>query len=233
MPPETLTIRVVNKLSRLIVTGRIRPGTKLVETDLASRLGVSRAPVREAMKELERMGLVIKESRRGARVVELTARDVKEIYEVKAMLEGLAARLAAERITAEELARLKATFARMAKLASRGDRSGYLAASREFHHGFIDASGNGRLIQMYEAMSRQIWWLGTIILTQTDRHTTSLQEHHEILDTLLARDAKRAQVVAEDHVRRGGELFFEQVLWGKVGTGRKRLAAGSGAMRHG
>jgi len=214
---ETLAVRVANQLSRLIITGRLAPGTKLVETGLARRLGVSRAPLREAVKELERIGLVTKESRRGARVVELTARDVKEIYEVKAMLEGLAARLAAERTTTPEMARLKAIFERMQALATRGERAGYLAASRRFHQTFIDASGNARLIQMYEAMSRQIWWLGTIILTQSDRHETSFHEHREIMEALLARDAKRAQTVAEDHVRRGGELFFEQFLWGKVG----------------
>jgi DNA-binding GntR family transcriptional regulator len=237
---ETLAVRVAHRLSRLIITGRLRPGTKLVETGLARRLGVSRAPLREAVKELERIGLVTKQSRRGTRVVELDARDVKEIYEVKAMLEGLGARLAAERVTEPELARLEAIFARMQRLAARKDRAGYLDTSRRFHHAFMNASGNTRLVQMYDAMSRQIWWLGTIILTQSDRHKTSLGEHREILDTLRARDSKRAQAVAEDHVRQGGELFFEQFLW-KSGLRDDRLLRRGqpvtirqpGAKRHG
>lgn len=213
---ETLATRVASQLSRLILTGRLRPGTKLVEATLARQLGVSRAPLREALKELERFGLVTKWSRRGTRVADLSPRDVKEIYEVKAMIEGLAARLGAERITASELARLKGLYRTMERLALAGDRVGYLTASRRFHQAFIEASGNSRLVQMYEAMRRQIWWLGTMILTQSDRHKTSVKEHQEILNALAARDAKRAEAVTEDHVRRGGEFFFQQFLYGKV-----------------
>lgn len=214
---ETLAVRVAHKLSNLIVTGRLRPGTRLVETNLARWLRVSRAPIREAVKELEPLGLVTKHSRRGARVVELSARDVKEIYEVKAMLDGLAARLAAERITDAELRRLRAVHEQTKRAVAGGDRHAYAAASRRFHETLIAASGNSRLIRLYDGMSRQIWWLGNMVMTGSDRHRTSVREHGDILDALAARDGKRAQEMAEDHARRGGDFFFEQFLWGKVG----------------
>ena len=214
---QTLTQRVADRLSQLIVNGDLAPGTRLVETDLARRLRVSRAPIREAIKDLELLGLVSKPSRRGARVMELSARDVKEIYEVKAMLDGLAAGLAAERVTDGELARLQGLHQRMQQLVTRGDRDGYATTSREFHEAIIAAGGNARLMRMYAAMSRQIWWLGTMVMTRSERSATSMREHADLLDSLLARDVKRAREAAENHARRGGEFFFEQFLWGKVG----------------
>lgn len=220
---ETLPVRIASKLSDLIVTGRLRPGTRLVETELARRLRVSRAPIREALKELEPLGLVTKHSRRGARVVELSPRDVKEIYEIKTMLDGRAARLAAERITEPELRRLRAVHEQTRSAVARGDRNGYAAASRRFHETLIEVSGNSRLIRMYEGMSRQIWWLGNMIMTRSDRHRTSVREHSDLLEALTSRDGKRAQEMAEDHARRGGEFFFEQFLWGKVGGSAARV----------
>ena len=216
--PDTLPGRIASELARLILAGQLPPGRRLQETRLAEQYGVSRAPIREAIKELERLGLAVKPPRRGAQVLAVTPRDVKEIYEIKTMLEGLAARLAAERITTRELAELKTIYQQMCRFGERGDRARYLEASRRFHQAFIEASGNSRLAEIYEAMSRQIWWLGSMILSQSDRHRTSVQEHGEILEALAARDAKRAQTVTEDHVRRGGELFFEQFLLGKVGS---------------
>ncbi len=222
---QTLTERIADRLSRLIVNGELAPGTRLVETELATQLHVSRAPIREAIKELEPLGLVTKRSRRGTRVIELSARDVKEIYEVKTMLDGLAARLAAERITDNELTRLQALHQRMQQLVTLGDRDGYARTSREFHEAIIEAGGNGRLIRMYAAMSRQIWWLGTMVMTRSDRSETSMREHADLLDGLVARDGKRAQEAAENHARRGGEFFFEQFLWGKVGRRMSRRRA--------
>jgi DNA-binding GntR family transcriptional regulator len=214
---QTLAERIAERLSRLIVNGELAPGTRLVETDLARRLNVSRAPIREAIRALEPLGLVTKRSRRGARVVDLAARDVKEIYEVKTMLDGLAARLAAERITDAEIGRLSALHERMQQLVWHGNRDGYAATSREFHDTIIEAGRNSRLIRMYDAMSQQIWWLGTMVMTRSDRSETSMREHADLLDALRARDGKRAQEAAEHHARRGGEFFFEQFLWGKVG----------------
>jgi len=214
--PQTLTERITDRLSRLIVGGELAPGTRLVETELARRLHVSRAPIREAIKELEPLGLVTKPSRRGARVVELSARDVKEIYEVKTMLDGLAARLAAERITDGELARLQALHKRMQQFVTRGDLDGYAMTSQEFHEAIIEAGGNTRLARIYDAMSRQIWWLGTMVMTRSSRSETSMREHADLLDGLMARDGKRAQEAAENHAQRGGQFFFEQFLWGKT-----------------
>jgi DNA-binding GntR family transcriptional regulator len=219
---QTLTERVVDRLSRLIVNGELAPGTRLVETELARRLHVSRSPIREAIKELEPLGLVTKRSRRGARVVELAARDVREIYEVKTMLDGLAARLAAERITDGELAGIQALHQRMQQLVTRGDRDGYATTSRRFHEAIIEAGGNARLIRIYAAMSRQIWWLGTMVMTRSDRSETSMREHADLVDALVARDPKRAQEAAENHARHGGEFFFEQFLWGKAERSMRR-----------
>src|SRR5262245_13635660 len=222
---QTLTERVADRLSRLIVNGELAPGGRLVETELARRLHASRAPIREAIKELELLGLVSKRSRQGARVVELSARDVKEIYEVKTMLDGMAARLAAERVTDGELARLQGLHQRMQQLVARGDRDGYARTSRDFHEAIIEAGGNARLIRMYVGMSRQIWWLGTMVMTRSDRSATSMREHADILDGLLARDGKRAQAAAENHARHGGDFFFQQFLWGKAGGSVSRRGA--------
>jgi DNA-binding GntR family transcriptional regulator len=211
---DTLPRRIATRLARMIIAGRLGPGTRLHEIPLAKQFRVSRAPIREAINELERLGLVVKRSRRGAQVISLTSRDVKEIYEVKVMVEGQAARLAAERITPSKLSKLTGVLGEMRYLSQRGDRVRYTASSRRFHQLLIAASGNARLVEIYKAMSRQIWWLGTMILSKSDRYRTSVDEHAEILDALAARDSKRAQVVTEDHVRRGAENFVEHfILW--------------------
>ncbi len=204
MSSETLAIRVATRLSRLIIQGHYPPGTKLVEMDLAERFEVSRAPIREALKELERLGLVKKNLRQGTRVIELTPRDVTEIYEIKCTIEGLAAELAAERISNSKLKNLGDIFQRMQDYVKCGDIEEYLNASREFHQCIIEASKNSRLIQTYKALSGQIWWLGTMILTRSDRSKASLRDHKKILDALIARDKKKARKTMGNHVRRGG-----------------------------
>jgi DNA-binding GntR family transcriptional regulator len=226
---ETLPVRVVQRLSNLIVSDRLRPGTRLVETDLARRLRVSRAPIREAVKEREPLGLATKRARRGARVVELSAVDVKEIYEITAMLDGLAARLAAERTTDTELRGLRAIHEQTRRAVGRGDRHTYATASRRFHEALIAASGNSRLIRLYDRVSLQIWWLGNMVMTGSDRHRTSVREHGDILEALATRDAKRAQEMMEEHGRRGGAFFFDQFPLGKGRSGAEAIAVAAAA----
>ncbi len=111
-----------------------------------------------------------------------------------------------------KLKRLGDIFQRMQDYVNCGDIEGYLNASREFHQYIIEASENSRLIQMYKALSGQIWWLGTMILTRSDRSKASLRGHKRILDALIARDKVKVRKITEDHVRRGGQFFLEQFL---------------------
>ena len=93
-----------------------------------------------------------------------------------------------------------------------GDIEEYLNASREFHQCLIEESENSRLIQTYQTLSGQIWWLGTMILTQSDRSKVSVADHKKILDALITRDKKKARKITEDHVRRAGQFFLKRFL---------------------
>src|SRR5919202_6686418 len=116
----SLQEKVYDHLKQAILAGEIQPGERLLETRLAKSLGVSRIPVREAIRKLEREGLIVAFPRRGVYASSLSPRDVDEVYAVRAVLEGLAARLAAEHRTEEQLGRLDTIVAEMAEQAERG-----------------------------------------------------------------------------------------------------------------
>src|SRR5207248_417818 len=147
---------VYDHLKRAILSGEVQPGERLLETRLAQSLGVSRIPVREAIRKLERDGLLVVFPRRGIYASSLNARDVDDVYAVRAVLEGLAARLAAERRTDRQLAELEAILAEMGGQADRGDSAGLFNTGRRFHEVVLAASGNAKLVPLMELMRSQV-----------------------------------------------------------------------------
>lgn len=180
-----------------IRSGTLAPGARLRETDLAERLGISRTPVREAIRQLETDGLVIHLPRQGATIRSLDHAEVVELYEMRAVLEGTAARLAARAASDIELAELSA-------LNTELERAPVGAAARElnrvFHRTLIDAARNRFLIKSMSALQKTLLILGPTTLADPDRAISAVAEHAAVLGALRARDGAGAEAAMRTHV---------------------------------
>jgi DNA-binding GntR family transcriptional regulator len=187
-----------------IVTGGYRPNQRLVETDIAAELGASRTPVREALVQLVKDGLAVR-SRQGLTVREFTLAEVREIYEVRAALEGYAARLAAERTTPEALADLALKLDHHAQ-NSRGeivDRAKVVETNAAFHNAVLAAADNDRLHAVATGNRSYFFNNEAAAVTSDDALGIALEEHQLIYDAIRNRDADRAEALVRGHVMAG------------------------------
>ncbi|PJF08045.1 GntR family transcriptional regulator [Pseudorhodobacter sp. MZDSW-24AT] len=180
-----------------IRNGTLAPGARLRETDLADRLGISRTPVREAIRQLETDGLVIHLPRQGATIRSLDHAEVVELYEMRAVLEGTAARLAARAASDIELAELAALNAELDR-APVGDAAREL--NRVFHRTLIDAARNRFLIKSMSALQKTLLILGPTTLGDPDRARRAVTEHAAVLAALQTRDGAGAEAAMRAHV---------------------------------
>jgi DNA-binding GntR family transcriptional regulator len=190
--------QVKDVLLQRIVSGELQPGERLVETRIAQELGTSQAPVREALRDLELLRLVESEPFRGARVRSLTDAELVEIYPVRAVLEELAASLAAERLDGQ-VAELEAELEGMREAGEAGDLHGLTQHDFAFHRLVVEASGNGPLIQCWKSLGVE----GRIILSLYGtlvRPEEAAGLHDPILDALRAGDSARAGREARKHI---------------------------------
>jgi len=177
--------------------GEIAPGQRLVETELADRLGVSRTPVREALQRLEAHGIVARDGR-SLRVATLDHDQLGELYEVRGAVEGLAARLAARHAAPEEIAILREMVE--ADLALTDDPAALALANRRFHRQLHRASHNRYLSEMLVAMRRSLVLLLSTTLASPGRGAESVAEHDRIVAAIAARDEAAAQEAAQQHI---------------------------------
>ena len=181
----------------LIDRGEIAPGARLVETELAERLGVSRTPVREALQRLEAQDVVARDGR-SLRVATLDHDQLGELYEVRGVVEGLAARLAARHAAPEEIQVLQ----RMVEddRALIGDATALALANRRFHRQLHRASHNRYLSQMLQGMRRTMALMSSTTLGTIERGAETVDEHNAIVEAIAARNESAAQAAAELHI---------------------------------
>jgi DNA-binding GntR family transcriptional regulator len=180
-----------------IRSGALPPNARLRETELAERLGISRTPVREAIRQLEADGLVVHLPRQGASIRSLDYAEVIELYEMRAVLEGTAARLAARvasDIEIEELTTLNADLSR----ATPGLAAQEL--NRQFHRTLLDAARNRFLMKAMSALQKTLLILGPTTLADPERASSAVNEHAAVLTGLRARDATQAEAAMRAHV---------------------------------
>lgn len=180
-----------------IRTGRLLPGDRLRETDLASSLGMSRTPVREAIRQLESDGIVIHAPRQGAAIRSLDHAEVVELYEMRAVLEGTAARLAARAATEVELGELNDLNAALAAATS-----GAAAAdlNRLFHATLMNVAKNRFLARSMRSLQKALMILGPTTLADAARSDAAVAEHALVLDALAARDGEAAERAMRAHI---------------------------------
>ena len=183
-----------------IRTGKLPPGSRLRETEIAARLAVSRTPVREAIRRLEAEGLVDHLPRSGAVVRKLDYPELMELYEMRTVLEGTAARLAARAASPVELEELVAINDEMRAAAGRPEV--VIGLNRQFHKLLLDAARNRFLLRAMATVENTLLILGSSSMAKPDRAREAVDEHREVLDALLARDGAAAEAAMRRHMER-------------------------------
>ena len=200
--------RVREELRERILTGRLRPGDRLVERELAEDLGVSRVPVREAIRSLEAEGFLVVQSPRRVVVRQLARVDVEELFDVREALEGLAAGLAAERTGAAELKRLDRVLADAARATARGDAARITVLNSRFHDEIVTIAGNALLSTMLQPLEGRLRWL----TSQNEHWAELLDEHRRLFEAIASGDADRAKASAVEHVRVNREVTLRSLF---------------------
>lgn len=193
---EPESARVVSRLRDQILDGLRAPGGKLVERDLADELGVSRVPVRDALKALEAEGLVTLRPRTWAVVREFTPADVTDLRELRSAVEPLTFRLAAQRHSGQELARLRATVAAEFAAARHGDAVAARRAAADFHEVATELSGNRLIVEWMRTMRSRMRWL----MAQHDDVLQVALEHQQLYDAIARRDLDEVNRLSADHL---------------------------------
>jgi DNA-binding GntR family transcriptional regulator len=184
-----------------IVEGDLVPGQRLAEQQLAEELGVSRTPVREALRRLALEGFVVMVPRRGAYVAGMSLKDMNDVFELRMALEGLGAYLAAQRITPQEQTALREVLGQLEAATIADDKEQVISMDTRFHTLIYTASRNRRLIQIVGNLADQIQGFRLESLFAPGRLKDTMKEHRRLIAAIERRDANKARRLAEEHVR--------------------------------
>ena len=199
---EYLPLRdvVFKTLREAILKGELAPGERLMEIKLANQLGVSRTPIREAIRKLELEGLVLMVPRRGAEVAKITEKDLKDVLEVRASLEELAITLACERITPERIWELENALKQFRRVLQSNDVTEIAQMDVAFHDVIFNATENPRLIQILNNLREQMYRYRLEYLKDFTTHAQLDDEHTRIYQAIKAGDREWAKQLIHDHI---------------------------------
>lgn len=191
---------VYEELRLLIMTGQIKPGTRMMEIELAESMGVSRTPVREAIRQLEKDNLVTIEPRKGAYVSDISAEDFDSMMVVREPLEGLATYLATINMTDEELAEVRQAALDCEKAIASGDQEELTRTDTHFHNIITQGSGNTYLIHLCQDLQEQVTRFRYVYFKSSKRAEEIANEHKLIIDAMEKRDAEEARRYSIAHI---------------------------------
>lgn len=199
---EYLPLRdvVFNTLRRAILRGELKPGERLMEIQLANKLGVSRTPIREAIRKLELEGLVLMIPRKGAEVAEITEKNLRDVLEVRCALEELAVQLACERIDRDKIGELHAASAHFRDILGSADITEIAEADEAFHDVIFKATENERLIQLLNNLREQMYRYRIEYLKKKECYPQLLEEHATIMKAIEEHDKERATQITGQHI---------------------------------
>ena len=204
---------VFENLIEAILEGKLEPGQRLMEVQLAEQLGVSRTPVREAIRKLELEGLVVMLPRKGAYVADVSLKDIIDVLEIRSTLEGLAAYLAADRITEEGVERLKAIAEDFKQSIERKDDiEKLLKKDVEFHECIFNATNNTKLSQIINTLWEQVHRFRTTYISDFDAPKHLVEEHNNILNAIISGDNELAKKYAIDHIEKAEQFMIEKSM---------------------
>ncbi|WP_420593711.1 GntR family transcriptional regulator [Deinococcus sp.] len=212
LPSLRVVDAVRERLRQAILAGELAPGTRLSVPDLARQLGVSRSPIREAVLHLVAEGLAVEHLRRGAEVARVNLPDLLEIYALRAALEGLAARLCAEVISAADLTALRGVLDAQGAPAVSGEVSRYRALDQRFHQLIVQSCGNLRLAKNAEQLATELRLAAGLMADSAEHLRASHTEHRRIVAALIGRDPDEAERAMRDHLARVASAAQAKVI---------------------
>jgi DNA-binding GntR family transcriptional regulator len=222
---QSLRERIVRRLRDAIITGDFPATARLREPELASRLGVSRTPLREAIRQLAAEGLVNTVPRVGTFVSEVHPQDVENTYAIRAVLEGLAARQAAEHLDPAKAAQLREILAELER--KRADYRVYHEAAGRFHEVIFALSGNERLQAMYQSLTHQVARFRSLSLAVPQRPELSFREHRRIATAILHGRGKEAEHLMRVHIEGARAVLRQRMKPGKARRGPRQPRRGN------
>lgn len=199
---EYLPLRdvVFNTLRQAILRGELKPGERLMEIQLANKLGVSRTPIREAIRKLELEGLVLMIPRRGAEVAEITEKSLRDVLEVRKALEELAVQLACDKMQMEQIDDLKQAAKEFEATLKSGDVTKIAEADVKFHDVIYLATDNQRLISLLNNLREQMYRFRVEYLKREAFHGQLLSEHEQIIEDIVKRNKEAASKITSQHI---------------------------------
>jgi DNA-binding GntR family transcriptional regulator len=198
-----LSARVTEHIEKLISEGKVQPGERINELALAERLGVSRAPVREALRSLEGRGWLTQIANRGMFVRELSVKEMLDIFDMRALLVGYAAERAAELLNAERKRTLSGLLEQMDKAAKGNDGTRYYRLNTEYHDAILAFSNNRRAVQVYSELAKDLHRFQRRYFDFAPNMMKSNAEHRALYDAIVRGDGAEARRLSEQHVQQG------------------------------
>lgn len=220
---------VCESLRDAIRKGILKPGERIMEIKLAEELGVSRTPVREAIRKLELEGYVVMMPRRGTYVADMSIRDINEIFEIRTALESLSNGLAAEHITEDELEHLQRLLVIIGGYIKEGDMDKIVETDIEFHDLLYHAARNNRLVGIISNLRDQLTRFRTLSMSYPGRLEATLDEHRAIVEAIANGDGRSARKAAEHHMENSEKTLLKAMDAQKkkeVATAKKKAVAG-------
>ena len=208
-PPGTAAQHALEELRRAIVAGELRPGQRVGQEEIADRLGVSLAPVREALAALEQEGQLTYKPRRGYFVTELRLEDLREIYELRTLLEGRAARWAAPLLDTDALERIELAAREVVEAAEANDVAAELAANRRFHFALLEAPGQAHTLRVIKLLWDSTETYRALYYNSPRERTEAVRAHERIVAALRAGDADRLVAELDAHRQRALDQLGE------------------------
>lgn len=212
----SLRSKIYNKLKDDILNGVYKPGDSLIEMKLAEELGVSRTPVREAIRQLELEGLVGSIPNKGVFVEGVTEQDVNDIYEIRKLIEGLAVRWATEKMTDEKLANLKDTLDLMEFYTIKGETNKVSTMDTRFHDIIFEACDSKPLRSVLTHLHHFIQRARLVSIGVSGRAENALKEHREIYESIAAKDIDAAEKAVQKHIQSAGKNLYPYLKEHKV-----------------
>ena len=198
---RSLTRLIADELKQAILSGKIKPGEKLSETDLMTSVGVGRVPLREALRSLEAEGYVTFLSKDHVVVSKPTVEEIEDYYTIASVLEGLATRLAVEHARPEEVERLRELHQQLRQAAKSQDAAAYFETNSRFHRFIAELAGNERLYRMIDQMRQEMRKTRILALHLPQRVDYSMREHDQIVDAFLRKNPELAEAAVIKHLQ--------------------------------
>jgi len=205
----SLAEQIEQFLISAIMQGKYKPGQRLVENELLREFGVSRSPIREAFTSLVKSGLLVSVARNGTYVKDITEKDIREKFPVRAYLEGFAAGLAAPQMGPGDIDELRSALSRMEESAGNSDFRAYTESHNAFHMVFINASKNDTLINIIKTLRQDILWLRFSYLWHVENHQDALPVHKEIMKLFIEGQAEAVESLVRKHIVRNMENYID------------------------